>query len=321
MTKVNIYKNIREIHSLESEELKMNDENELDVILEQDQIDKIFKEVGFKPVEIPEFDPDDIVLINEKTLKHYPHSYVSSMLSRKANTYLNEIIEERADWLRKEEDYKMRKKKNKKQFKEKLVITPVVEKTQEEQKTPEFDNDIDMNDNYIYAIYPIDQDKGYISDNLIAIMTKKETMDTQNIWILFNGKRYLGTILYSKLFTKHNEFEQYNPYVRHEFRWIYTQLFEDILEKFQEANLQNIASWIRDIKQEIFEETGFNNPDNIITYAHKERFYSCDTCFSNDSKQFHEWGCLSKKFCELYVYKIAGSKEDIFIHDYKMPNI
>lgn len=312
----------------------MNDENELDVILEQDKIDRIFKEVGFEPVKIPEFDPDDIVLMNEKTLKHYPHSIAANMLARKANTYLNEIIEERkawrrysglgkpkpVDWLRKGE-HKMTTRKKKKPSKEKLVITPVVEKVQTEQEMTTFDNTIDMNDNYIYAIYPIDQNKGYISDNLIAIMTKKETMDTQNIWILFNGKRYLGTILCSKLFTKHNEFEQYNPYVRHEFRWIYTQLFEDILEKFQEANLQNIASWIRDIKKEIFEETGFNNPDNIITYAHKERFYSCDTCFSNDSKQFHAWGCLSKEFCEIYVYKIARSKEDIFIHDYKMPKI
>lgn len=251
---------------------------EWEIIDEQKKIDRIFHQTGFVPIDIPDFDPDDVVIMSNNN-KPLSRGKTKRLLRQEANTELREILHERKQHSHQHNHVETIHESIPDIKKESPEESPIIstidaitknihhEDTVEkepwkepwvsdksiEQQMRESEQDILK---MIYAIHTISTS----DDKLIYILTRRVKAQLTKIWLVFDDTRYLIADIYTRnteIIDEKNDTEQ-TVVSWYEWYEIYEMITKHIMQttNIQRDEMLDIANWIAEIKMSIISQCG-----------------------------------------------------------------
>ena len=247
---------------------------EWEIISEQKKIDRIFHQTGFVPIDIPDFDPDDPVIMDDNN-KPLTREKIRRLLRKDANTELREILHKRKQHSHRHNNVETIHESipdiKKESPEESPIISTidaiaknihhedVVEKElwisdkSIEQQMREAEQDIL---NMIYAIHTISTS----DDKLIYILTRRVKAKLTKIWLVFDDTRYLIADIYTRNTEIIDEKGDAEQTVVSWYEWyeIYEMITKHIMQttNIRRDEMLDIANWIAEIKMSIISQCG-----------------------------------------------------------------
>lgn len=246
---------------------------EWEIIDEQNKIDRIFHQTGFVPIDIPDFDPDDVVIMRDN--KPLSRGKTRRLLRQEANAELREILHERKQHSHQHDNVETIHESipdiKKESPKESPIIALINAITKDihhedtiekelwvsdksiEQQMRESEQDIL---NMIYAIHTISTS----DDKLIYILTRRVKAQLTKIWLVFDDTRYLIADIYTRNAEIIDEKNNTEQIVTSWYEWyeIYKMITNHIMQttNIQHDEMIDIADWIAKIKMSIISQCG-----------------------------------------------------------------
>lgn len=260
---------------------------EWEIIAEQKKIDRIFHQTGFVPIDIPDFDPDDIVImsVNNKPLSR---GKTEQLLRQKADTDLRGILHEHDQYSHRHNNVETIHKSipdiKKESSKESPIISTIDAITKNIHHEDDIEKELWVSDksieqqireseqdilNMIYAIHTISTS----DDKLIYILTRRVKAQLTKIWLVFDDTRYLIADVYTRnaeIIDEKNDTEQI---VTSWYEWyeIYEMITNHIMQttNIQHDEMIDIANWIAKTKMSIISQCGcWNKCAQNIWHTH-----------------------------------------------------